>query len=135
MSTNACKMYLTVFVLLAASGVAGQAPLAARWTLDETMGMTAADSSVNANHGTLTNYAVNSWIPGVFGNALTFNGSTNYVACTISGGIPISLPGAAYSVAAWVNASPQANRVIYGEGHMMVYSGVAAASARHRVFV
>ena len=126
MSREASKTGAALALLLLAGAVSGQAPLSARWTLDETMGLTAADSSVNANHGTLTNYLSTAWASAVFGNGLTFNGSSNYVTCATNGGVPASLPGATYSVAAWVNAGPQSNKVIYGEGHTGNYTGVAA---------
>jgi len=66
--------------LTAASATSG-APitngLVGRWNLDEGSGLTAADSTVNGNNGTLTNGPV--WVDGKYDKALQFDGVNDYV--------------------------------------------------------
>src|SRR5262249_7122177 len=61
------------------AGTAAAAPstLGAYWHFDENSGPTAADSSVNANTGTLGGGA--SWTAGRFGSALAFDGLNDEV--------------------------------------------------------
>ncbi len=47
------------------------------WKLDEASGLTATDSSVSGNHGTLTNMAGDEWTNGVQGGAMEFGASDN----------------------------------------------------------
>jgi hypothetical protein len=51
----------------------------AHWTLDETAGDTAADSSGHGYAGTLMNMDDNDWVTGFSGNALDFDGVDDYV--------------------------------------------------------
>ncbi|CAG0951391.1 MAG: hypothetical protein OIN86_08545 [Candidatus Methanoperedens sp.] len=50
--------------------------LIAYWKFDENTGTTASDSSVNKNNGIISGAT---WTQGVFGNALSFNGNSNYL--------------------------------------------------------
>jgi len=52
------------------------------WKLDETSGLTAADSSGSGNDGTLTNMAGNEWIDGILNGALGLDGYNDYVQTT-----------------------------------------------------
>jgi type II secretory pathway pseudopilin PulG len=52
------------------------------WKLDETSGLTAADSSGSGNDGTLTNMAGNEWTDGILNGALEFAGYNDYVQTT-----------------------------------------------------
>ena len=55
-------------------------PVHAYWKFDETAGTTAQDSSGNEIHGTLKNYSgFNSWVEGKVGNALNFDGVSDFV--------------------------------------------------------
>ena len=72
------------------------------WKFDENAGTTAGDSSGGANAGTLTNAPA--WGGGPSSAALTFNGSTSYVA----GSGRAVRTNAAFSVAAWVNLTDTA---------------------------
>ncbi|MAG56444.1 MAG: hypothetical protein CMJ83_09150 [Planctomycetes bacterium] len=95
----------------------GQAPLAAHWALDETLGTVALDGSPNGNHGNLVNFQGTPWGPGILGNGLTFDGVDDYVDCMRNGGLPVyDASGTPYSVTAWVNAAPQNDKRIYAEG-------------------
>jgi len=49
------------------------------WKLDDGAGLTAADSSGNDNHGTLTNMAGNEWTTGQIDGGLEFDGNNDYV--------------------------------------------------------
>ena len=49
------------------------------WKMDETSGLTAADSSGNGNDGDLHNMVGNEWASGVLGGALEFDGNNDHV--------------------------------------------------------
>jgi len=72
------------------------------WKLDETSGLTAADSSSFGNDGTLTNMAGDEWTTGQIGGALAFDGSDDVIEC----GNPSSLQitGTEVSITAWFYA-------------------------------
>jgi Concanavalin A-like lectin/glucanases superfamily len=65
------------------------------WKLDETSGTTAADSQ-GSNNGTLVNTPT--WVAGKINNALTFNGTTQYVNVPSSASLILS---ASWTVATW----------------------------------
>jgi type II secretory pathway pseudopilin PulG len=50
------------------------------WKLDETSGLTAADSSRSGHDGTLSNMTGNEWTTGQINGALTFDGTNDYVS-------------------------------------------------------
>lgn len=54
------------------------------WSFNETNGPTAFDSSGSGNNGVLNNLNNANRVPGVWGNALSFNGTNSYVAITNS---------------------------------------------------
>ena len=81
-----CKklIYLTSFVLVLgmvlASAAKGPDPtLVGWWTLDETSGLTAADSSGYGNDGILIGMTGTEWTAGILDGALGFDGSEQYV--------------------------------------------------------
>jgi len=65
------------------------------WKFDETIGITASDSSGNGNNGTLINGPT--WVAGKINNALNFDGSNDYVSTPLS--LQLGLSG---TVSAWV---------------------------------
>jgi hypothetical protein len=83
--------------------------MAGLWHLDEGSGSTSADSSGNGNTATLVGSPT--WTSGESGNALTFNGSTNYLYATLGtwfGG------NNALSASAWVYATSTTNGPVFG---------------------
>jgi RNA polymerase sigma factor (sigma-70 family) len=73
--------------------------LVGHWTLDETDGLIAADSSGNAFNGTLGNYSTPGWTAGKVGGALDFDGASNYVSM----GSPTALTNLTrITLAAWI---------------------------------
>jgi len=67
------------------------------WKFDEGTGTTAADSSGNGNDGIINGGAV--WVRGKFGNALKFDGSTNYVNCSRTSNLDLT---DAVTIEAWI---------------------------------
>ncbi|MBT6462840.1 MAG: DUF5011 domain-containing protein [Opitutae bacterium] len=87
--------------------------LLAHWKLDETMGTAAKDASANEKDGILQNMDDTSWVPGKFGNALSFDGTDDFVDLPLD--IPIS--SAKGTVSLWVKTSENF------ADHAMVYYG------------
>jgi len=86
--------------------------------LDETSGLTAADSSGNGNDGTLTNMSGNEWTAGQIDGALDFDGSNDCVSC---GDLR---PITEYTAEAWIKADNLA-----GSGDKNTYGFTIMASA------
>jgi hypothetical protein len=78
------------------------------WSFDEGSGTTAHDSSANNNDG-MVNGAT--WVTGVNGQALSFNGLNNYVSKTAPMGIPTG--NAPITVSAWVKVNDVNTRQIF----------------------
>lgn len=70
------------------------------WKFDESSGATAADSSSWARTGTVTGGA--SWVTGVNGNALSFDGVDDYVSGSVAG---LPAPNQPQTIALWTNVS------------------------------
>jgi hypothetical protein len=68
------------------------------WSFDEGAGTVAADGSPNSNHGTINGGAT--WVPGVHGSALQFNGTNAYVGTgkSLLNGLT------AFTLAGWISA-------------------------------
>jgi hypothetical protein len=98
---------LTASPALAASGPVGQ------WKLDEGHGTTVADGSGNGNPGVLSGGV--SWVQGVFGPGLAFDGQSGQVKVTDNLALE---PAKAVTVSAWVEheGSPGAYRYIVAKG-------------------
>lgn len=106
-------LLVVLFALTAGATTArASTTLDGQWHLDEGSGTTTADSSGNGNNGTLTASAT--WVGGLFGRALSFNGTPGYV--TVPGARSLQTPQV--SVSAWVNHSgtPGAYRYIVAKG-------------------
>ncbi len=94
---------LLIFVLLflGFSGLAlvrAEPGLVAYWNFDEGSGSTAFDSSGNGNTGTLINGP--SWVTGIIGNALNFDGVNDYVL--VSDSQSLNITGNQFTISAWV---------------------------------
>ena len=110
----------TVTRLLTVSALAGVLPAqhAGEWSLNETSGTTASDSSSNNNHGTLKNFTGTPWGPGKLGNALSFDGVDDFVEIPAGAQIPVyDGMGSAYSVMYWIKGPKQNVTRVYAEGN------------------
>jgi type II secretory pathway pseudopilin PulG len=91
---------VSINVMLArTSASSGSGSLELHFELDETAGLTAADSSVNGLTGQLHFSSSNPWTEGVVGNALDFNGSTDVVTLLDHASLDLTDQG---TVAAWI---------------------------------
>ncbi len=79
------------------------------WELNENAGLVAGDALGGVN-GTLNGGT--SWVPGIDGKALSFNGTTGYVSFQSSRFVA-NEPN--YTVALWVKTSTLADSTLYGE--------------------
>ena len=71
------------------------------WHFDEGVGTTTNDSSGNGNDGTLYNFtSPHGWVSGMFGNALSFDGSNDYV--DIGNNVFSNTDLATYTFEAWI---------------------------------
>jgi hypothetical protein len=118
------KRFICLMSLCIILGLAGSAPaaaLVAHWTLDETTGTTAKDSSGHGFNGTLVNGPV--WIAGTVGGALEFDGSNDYV----NFGSPTSWPSgrAERSLCGW----GKTHTVAAGYRWMAAYGSPATGQA------
>jgi hypothetical protein len=83
--------------------------LAGYWPLNETTGMTAADSTANARTATLNGYYDNSmWVPGQIGGALAFGGSSYAQYATVTNFVQAA--NGTLSISAWVWADAEDDR-------------------------
>ena len=73
------------------------------WHFDENQGTVVYDATLNHNNGTAF-YTARA--PGIYGSALSFNGSSSYVSVPHSASLDITGP---FSVQAWIKASGTAN--------------------------
>ncbi len=96
---SAAVIMVSAWILPATASVVGH------WTFDEGSGTSVADSSSQANHGTLVNAKAGTWTNGVSGGALYFDGTTG------AGSTYVTIPDAAslhltnaISFAAWVRS-------------------------------
>jgi len=113
MRRNSLLVVLMSAATLAAGGQASAATgTAAHWRFDEGSGTNAADSSGNANAGTLQGGVT--WIAGKRQGAVQFDGSTGVVRVPSNA----SLEPAAVSVSAWVkrSGSPGNFKYVIGKG-------------------
>ncbi len=98
--------------IIASPALATTAPVGL-WTLDEGSGTHVADGSGNGNNGVLSGGV--SWVPGVSGSALTFDGSTGEVRVADN---TVLEPRSTVTVSAWVKqaGSPGAFRYVVAKG-------------------
>jgi hypothetical protein len=73
------------------------------WKLDETTGLTAADSSGYGSHGTLVNTSQGRWTAGMRGGALEFFGNREYIDCGTGSNLDVVND---FTIAAWVQLAP-----------------------------
>jgi hypothetical protein len=68
------------------------------WSFNEGIGTVAGDSSGNGNNGTISGAT---WVAGKYGQALSFNGVSNYVSVVDSPGLRLATTD--FTITAWVN--------------------------------
>lgn len=102
-----------------ASPAAASSGLVGHWPLDEGAGTTVHDVSGAGNNGVLSGGAT--WVPGLFGDALSFDGQSGQVRVADS---PSLEPATAVSVSAWVMHAGSPGRYRY-----IVAKGATACSA------
>src|SRR6185436_6032025 len=68
------------------------------YKFEESSGNVAADSSGRGNHGTLNNMSAAAHSSGLYGNALNFDGTNDYVAIN-------NVIGADFTIAAWIKTT------------------------------
>jgi len=112
--------YLVSFVLMlniVATGAseAADADIRGLWTLDETSGTTAHDTSGNGNDGTLMGNP--QWVTGYIDGALEFNGSSDYVQIPFSESLKVLNQGN-FTISAWfmLNEIPGENKEVLQQG-------------------
>ena len=98
--------------LLAASAAA---QYSGEWPLDAASAGLTIDISGNGNDGQLNNFAASPFAPGMFGNALQFDGVDDYVSLTNQQSV-YDGQGSPYSISYWVKAPAQQNAFVYAEG-------------------
>jgi len=85
------------------------------WTFDgENMISNVADSSGQGNHGYLTNFTSTTTVPGVIGQALSFDGADDYVDVGLMGNFGGNMATDKPSISYWVKTSDTAKQFIYG---------------------
>jgi hypothetical protein len=102
------------------------------WKLDEKTGTTAADSSGNANTGTLTNGPT--WTTGKYGSSTNFDGSDDYIDL----GSPTSFNFGSnnFTYAAWIRytGSGTAARIIAQDDNSTNTRTIALDGSNHAIF-
>jgi hypothetical protein len=103
---------LVTAAITASPALATTAPVGL-WNFDEGSGTHVADSSGNGNNGVLSGGV--SWVPGVSGSALSFDGSTGEVKVADN---TVLEPHSTVTVSAWVKqaGSPGAFRYVVAKG-------------------
>ena len=92
----------------AAAGATSQFAPAGFWKFDDGSGTVAADSSGNGNNGTVSGTGA-AWVAGFVGDALQFNGASNWVAF----GTGPSVSGQNnFTVAAWIKTTATAQGTV-----------------------
>jgi hypothetical protein len=103
---------LVIAAIAAAPALATTAPVGV-WTLDEGTGTQVADGSGNGNNGVLSGGV--SWVPGVSGTALSFDGVSGQVKIADN---DVLEPQSTLTVSAWIKAagSPGNFRYVLAKG-------------------
>ena len=92
------------FTTVPNQGVLHDSSLVGYWNMNEGSGTVAHDSSVNGNNGTITGA---SWVDGKYGEALSFNGSTDYALTSYSS--IFNFGTGPFSWSCWVTFEAQSN--------------------------
>ena len=116
----------------------GDKSLVAHWKLDETEGLTAADSSGYGNHGTLVGMDGTEWVAGHDGGALEITGASSTTPKYVDFGGPDSLQiYGSVTISAWVKMNAGNDGVYMGIGGKLIsgyYRGFALVRHSSNVF-
>src|SRR5690606_22246488 len=82
-------------------------PLVGHWKMDEGTGTALADASTYGNHAQITGEA--SWVPGINGQAIRFNGTGQFAAAPDHASLDIT---GAITLAAWVKPETTKNQYL-----------------------
>ena len=93
------------------------------WKLDETSGLTAADSSGSSNDGTLGNMTGNEWTTGPADGALEFDGSNDHIA-----GIG-NCPTGNYTIAGWAKDTGGSGWKVFYSAEQEIWLGVNSGAS------
>jgi parallel beta-helix repeat protein len=100
------SIYFVSIVLVLGLADSVSADLIGHWRFDEGSGTVAYDSSGNGHDGTI--YGSPSWVPGVVGSALEFDGTDDYVGT----GESLLNNMSEFTLACWVSAgNPRSSRI------------------------
>ncbi len=103
----------TVISPIDGTGYSFSKGLVGYWKFDEGTGTTTADSSSYGNTGTIN--GTPDWVTGQFGDALTFDGSSNYVS--IPANSHMEVEGNEFTISAWINlANISSDQTIIANG-------------------
>ena len=110
--TSLAALVVAAAALTAAPALASPGPVG-NWQLNEGAGTKVADSSGSGNNGVLSRGTT--WVPGVSGSALSFDGSTGQLKVSDNNALE---PHTAVTVSAWVKhaGSPGTYRYIAAKG-------------------
>jgi len=112
----------------------GEPSLVGHWKLDETSGLTAADSSGYNNHGTLVGMTGTDWTEGIKDGALMLDGASHYVNC---GNDPSLRLTGDVTISAWVKMDPANEGAYMGIGGKLAtgpYNGYSLVRHSSNVF-
>jgi hypothetical protein len=112
----------TNLVVMALDATVPTSGLVGYWALDENTGAAALDGSGASNHGTLKNLGDINRVPGVWNNALSFNGTNSYVA--VSNNL-----GSDFTLSLWIKTTqifPQTDATFGGTG--LIWSDVGGTA-------
>ncbi|MCF6325026.1 MAG: GDSL-type esterase/lipase family protein [Gammaproteobacteria bacterium] len=122
---------LKLIVLSAFIGTANSATYTGVWTLDESTGLIAGDSSGNQNDGTLVGSS--GWTAGMRGTSLTFSGGADRVLITDEESLNFD---DSMSISAWIRPNGIATQYVIKKGRNNVTDGYEIAlSVSGAVFV
>jgi len=112
-----CRKLICLLTFIVVLGTAGNASadLVGYWRLDDGSGTIAYDSSGNGHDGTLEGDP--QWVAGMYGQALDFDGTDDYVDIGLGAGDYFTTLNSGFTVVGWINrASTGTYDIVFGAG-------------------